>query len=83
MIPVDPWNAIYVAITGWFVWWIKKLSARVDETLSEKEIRQLVNAKLTELRVRQEALAKDLHRIETKIDRLLDLYLHSPDRRQE
>lgn len=57
---------------GYVMWKFKRIEHKVDESLDEQEIRQIIKDKLVPGRIVQGEIKEDLRRIEQKLDRLIE-----------
>jgi ubiquinone biosynthesis protein UbiJ len=75
-----------VAVLGYVIWTVKRITTKIDNTYTKDEILQIVDLKLTTVKAELAALkANDarleaqLHRLEQKIDRLLEMQREGRD----
>lgn len=71
---------LYVTLTalcGAGGYLLRFLHSKLSNTLSEEEIRALVDDRATSIELKQEDLKEDIHRLEDKLDRLIESLLKS------
>lgn len=57
---------------GYVIWKFKKVETKVEQSLDEQEIRQIIDDKLEPMKVMHKEVKEDLNRIENKLDRLIE-----------
>ena len=65
--------AMVFTVSGYIIWNVRRLTTRIDNTMSEPQIRGLVADKIEIVKVSNDAIKERLKSLEVKIDRLLDL----------
>ena len=76
-IEFDAIKAVIMGLVGWLLYSLKRLSGRVEDVPSRKEIELMINERVAGIQVRQEEAIKDLIRIEAKLDHLLDIIIRA------
>ena len=66
---------IITTLLGYVLWRFKKMDSKIDKTLDETEIRQLIEDKSEPVKVLQKEIKEDLNRIEKKMDKLNDILM--------
>lgn len=65
-------KSVVGVVIGYIMWKFKKIETKVDKSLDEQEVRQIIDDKIEPMKVMQKEVKEDLNRIEAKLDRLIE-----------
>ena len=66
-----------VAFMVFLGWSVRKVNTRVDNMVTEKQVRQIIEDKVGVVRAQQEGFSDRLRVMEAKIDRLIDFHINA------
>lgn len=70
-------SAPILAFIGYLGWAVRRVNSRVDNMVTEQQVRNIVKDKVDVLRVQHKAFDQRLSSIDTKLDMLVRLHLNN------
>lgn len=69
--------ALSSVVFSYLFYCIKRIHRKLDNSISEAKVRQIINDRVAVIEARQDEVKDDIKRLESKIDYLIDLLMRN------